>query len=944
MKDMLDIALRTEYSFKQTFGPIESLAEDRDVIGIADINNTYGHVKLHNICMSKNGKKPLFGVRLMVVVDPAHRIKGQQGLFGPEYIFIAKNDDGLREIYRLTSQAFDNFYWRPMVSYLDVFKLSKNVIVIAEDFDYESRIDYVALTQTTPLKSLEADIPRVAISNNSYSNPDDMEVYQLLAGASKRGDGFVYNMENATYPQHILTAEEHYAIWKDQSALDNTFEIADKCNATMKIAAPVEYKGEGTLMESCQRGAFLRGINIDSGVYADRLRREIRLINEKNFADYFMIVAEMVRKAKDKMLVGPGRGSSGGSLVCYLTGITEVDPIKYGLLFERFIDINRFDMPDIDVDFPDSLRNEVLLELENTYGREHVCHIGTIMKMKPKLAIKNFAMGLGIPIDDTEAVKDAIIERSGGDARAAMRIIDTFESTEVGKDFIERYPAMRLVEKIEGHSYTQGTHAAGILVANDPITEFASIDSRTNSAMLDGREAESINLLKIDCLGLRTLSVLQDCAKAAGFDFNKFYELDFDDPKVYEIFRDRRLNGIFQFEGYALQSVNKEIEVNKFDDIIAITALARPGPLHSGGTKLFTERRSGKSDIEFMYDHPSIKEATGDTYGVIIFQEQLMRIAKDFGDMTWNEVSQLRKAASKSLGEEFFNKFKERFLEGTRKIGVSDTEAVKVWENMVTFGSWGFNKSHAVAYAVISYWTAWAKTYHPLEFTVANLNNSKNPESAIRILRDAVRYDKVEYVPVDPDKSKISWSVQNNILVGGLTNIHGIGASKASQIIKRRNQGLAMTPSMIRMLSKPKTDFDILNPCDYHFGAYYDYPDMFGIGVSPSLIEDVNDPGVYLFIGRLVDRNLRDMNEYGSVVKRGGKIEESHTLFLNMTVEDDTDSIICKIGRYDFEEKGRVIAETANVGQDWYLIKGRIGSGGWRIVFIEEIMQLEIEE
>ncbi len=927
---MIHVALRTEYSF-DAFAPIDKIVEiEGSAIGIADDNSTFGHYQHYKLCKAK-GVKPILGVRLMVTLFKKERPNKS---WGPNYIFIAKNNDGLVEIYELVKTAYDNFYYHPFVQMADVEILSENVIVIAENFQTETRIDYIGISPITSASTYENmgswALPKIALSANRYIYPHDRHIYQLLRG-DKRQD--------QTYPQYILPESHHKALFNDYKAINNTHNLAQECNIEFVPSEMIRYKGKVSLEYLCIIGAKHRGIDLEDPIYKDRYDREMELIAEKDYGDYFLIVADMIKFAKRSMLVGPSRGSSAGSLICYLIGIVEVDPIKHDLLFERFIDINREDLPDIDVDFPDVKRDKVVKHLAGIYGEDKVAHIATVARMKPKSAIGIFSKNLKVPIQDCEDVKQAIIERSGGDARAAMCITDTFETTEVGREFIHNHPKMKLVERVEGHASHTGTHAAGIIVCNDKLTKYGGVNSRDNVIMMDKNEAEGLNLLKIDCLGLRTLSILEEVADRIGMAYDEYYKMSLEDERVFEIFNDMRLFGVFQFEGYALQSVTREMGVHSFDDISAITALARPGPLQSGGANTFIKRKTGQELVVYLSDHPAVVESTKDTLGIIIYQEQLMQIARNYGGMTWEDVSQLRKAASKSLGEEFFNKYKDAFFKGTREKGIDDLEAENVWMNMMTFGSWGFNKSHAVSYGMVSYWTAWAKAYHPLEFAAANMNNARTDESAVKILREMVRHDGVEYVSIDPDNSVAKWDISDKgKLIGGLTNIKGIGIKKAQDIIKRR-KAHNLTKNQVRKLMNPDTVFDILFPAEHYWGEIYNDPSKFGLDRKIDLIENIREEGEYLFIGLLVDRNLRDLNEYQTVVKRGGNLVENDTLYLNMTVEDDTASIICSIDRFKFEKIGRVIAEQGRVDKDWYLIKGKI-KGPWRKINITMIMNL----
>ena len=638
------------------------------------------------------------------------------------------------------------------------------------------------------------------------------------------------------------------------------------------------------------------------------------------------------------MLVGPARGSSAGSLVCYLMGITEVDPIEHNLIFERFIDVNRFDLPDIDIDFPDVKREIAIKYLKHKYGRANVMCLANINRLKAKSAIGEFAKGLGIPPFETDGVKGAIIERSSGDARAAMCIRDTFETTESGKEFIERYPKMALVEHIEGHASHAGKHAAGILVSTLPLNTYGSINSRDEVVMMDKKDAEYIGLLKVDCLGLRNLTILEDVAEQLGKDRLFYYDLPLDDIKTFELFNSMRLSGVFQFEGQSLQLIVKAMGVSDFNDISAISALARPGALNSGGTARYIKYSNGQEEPTYYGD--THRNITCDTYGIVVYQEQMMEMARKIGGLSWADTSDLRRAASKSMGDEFFGKYKEKFIEGALNNGYSSEDAEQLWTDISASGSWSFNKSHAISYGLISYWTAWAKANHPMEFAVASLNHASDINNAIKLLRDLTRNEGMKYEPVDPDKSTIGWSVIDNKLVGGLSNIKGIGPAKARSVLKARSGKGNLTPSLFKALSNPKTEFDIIFPCAHYWGHLYSDPISYQLDEKPIEIVDIDGKGEYVFIGCLKDRNLRDLNEHVFLSKRNGEVIEEHNLYLNFKLEDDTDMISCKVDRYKYEELGRKIAEKGRIGKDYYLVRGRLRNDDWRIIDVMEIVNL----
>lgn len=940
---MINLSLKSEYSFKKVFGKVEDVLEHNNgqkYIGIADHNNTFAHGYLEKYCKD-NDMKPIFGVRIEVVKNAEDRVRGR---FGPTYLFIAKNNSGLKEINELATTCWSKFYYRPMIGWDDLFNISDDVFVIAENFETTERLDYIAVTTTTTKSVLEWDIPKVFIQNNFYSYADDKSVYQILCGTQKRGEGYVHKFESQTYPQHILSDQEFLRLYNDKDCITNTFKIAEQCTAYIPRAPMARYIGDESIESLCFKGSIDLDINIEEGVYADRLQYELDTIKQKDYVDYFLIVSDLIRYAKKYMFVGPGRGSSAGSLICYLIGVTTVDPIRHGLLFERFIDMTREDLPDIDIDFPDNGRDKVIKYLFKKYGEDNVCHISNINKMKAKSAIDEFGKSLLIPAYEISTLKDSIVDRSGGDARAKMAIEDTLDSTDAGKEFIKKYPSMSLVRRVQNHASHFGKHAAGVIVCPDDISKYGGINTRENSLMMDKRVAEFYNLLKIDCLGLRTLSVLEDAAHLSGVDYNMFHSLDLKDEKTYKIFKDMRLHGIFQFEGQAMQMLCGKMGVENFDDIVSLTALARPGPLHSGGADKFIRRRTGQSKVDYGTDNEDFIRITKDTYGVIVFQEQLMNICKDVGSLTWNDVGQIRKAISKALGKHFFEEYKAKFVNGAKGNGLSDSQASGVWETMISFGNWAMNKSHTVSYGLISYWCAYMKAHHPLEFTAANLNHTKNKDSALRILRDAFENEGIEYTAIDADESGLEWTIHDGKLLGGLTNIKGVGEKKAKEIIAARSGKRLFTPSMVKALLEPETDFDYLYPCKEMWGRLYDDPKRYGLQAPPSLIKDVDGEGNYVVVGKLLKKDLRDLNEYNELVKRGGKYLDEDSMFLKMTIEDDTGIMFCSINRFKFERmNGRHFAETGVDDKTWYVMGGKI-KGDWKILDLDMIYDLTTDD
>jgi hypothetical protein len=380
------------------------------------------------------------------------------------------------------------------------------------------------------------------------------------------------------------------------------------------------------------------------------------------------------------------------------------------------------------------------------------------------------------------------------------------------------------------------------------------------------------------------------------------------------------------------------MKVSSFDDVQVIGALARPGPLHCGAANDFIERRTGKVSVSFM--HPLCEPATRSTYGIVIYQEQVMSLCRDVGQLSWEDVSTLRRAMSKSMGDEFFNGYWERFADGAKGHGIPSGEARRIWDKICTFGSWAFNKSHSVSYGLISYWCCVLKAHHPLEFAAASLRNEKDNDQGVRILRDLVN-EGFAYTPVNPEHSELAWSVHDGKLLGGLTNIKGIGASKANDILLRRKEGRPLLPGQRKLLSDPRTPYDDIFPARRRFGDIYANPKAHRVTSGPvSLIQHINDPGDYVFIAQIQDKNLRDMNEYHSVVKRGGRIIKRDPLFLNLTLQDDTGTIIARIDRFIYKQWGLPLIEKARIGE-WFMWRGTLKDDGWRVVNVQRWRCLE---
>lgn len=729
-------------------------------------------------------------------------------------------------------------------------------------------------------------------------------------------------------PQHILNNEELRAAIRliDDKEFD---EAVANCHAVLSELSGIQLPKAKTIFfeqgvlefnERLERGRQYRlnegHIKTWSDEYEKRLQREVEVIGEKEFHSYFVVVSDMVRWAKQRMLVGPARGSSAGSLVCFLLQITEVDPLVHGLLFERFIDLNREDLPDIDIDFSDRQRDTVFEYLAEKYGEEHVARLGNVSTLKPRSVMAEIGKRMAIPIHETYALRNVLVEHSSGDARYGKSLEDTLDGTQPGKKFQAKFPEAAPMRDIENHAWHTSVHAAGVLVSQEPVVEFCSV--KNGIAQIDKPASEYLNLLKIDALGLRTLGVIENthCIDPA-----TLYSLTLDDPKVLNVFNQHKWAGIFQFEGAAQRRVARQIEVTNFEQIDHIIALARPGPLGGGAANTYIARNDEREAI--AYRHPTMADYLGDTKGVVLYQEQVMRIVREIGKFTWKETSTIRKAMSGRKGIEYFNRQREKFLAGAAERNIKEDTAGIIWEEICSFGAWGMNKSHTVSYAIISYWCAYMKAYFPLEFAAALLRNAKDDEQVYETLRE-LNEEGIAYQPFDEDQSQSSWSVANNTLIGGFQNIKGIGPAKAKGLVERRDAD-KLTEKDRAIIDNAEIKFSRLNPAHELWGDLYADPEKFMVNGPIKQIAELKDHEFACVICMVVRRDRRDENETVRLARRNGKVFKGQSLFLDIFVVDDsiTKPILLRVKTHHWHSHGEKLADNLRDGVDWLLIRGK---------------------
>ena len=632
------------------------------------------------------------------------------------------------------------------------------------------------------LLNTHGKVNKEATYEKSKKQPDMMKRLDYLYGEDRQ---ITFNK----FDIHLLSYEEMKAamelqgidrpdIYSNTLLLADTvedYEIQDGLNLL-----PVQYKSpDKELAKISLEGLQLRGLS-ENKEYLDRLDEELKIIKDKKFAPYFLVVQSMIAWAKKEgIMVGPGRGSAAGSLVCYSLGITDIDPIKYGLLFFRFINPERNDFPDIDTDIQDNRRDEVKDYLVRQY--RHVASIATFLQFKDKGVVRDVARVLDIPLTDVNKV---------------LKLVDTWDeycSSKTAAWFREKYPEVEVYgEQLRGRIRGTGIHAAGVVTSKDPIFRFAPMETRSSPGSderipvvgVDMEEAERIGLIKIDALGLKTLSVIQDAV--AMIKENHYKDIDLDsldlaDPKVYEMLSDGYTKGVFQCEATPYTNLLVKMGVKNFNELAASNALVRPGAMNTIG-KDYIARKHGKQNVS--YTHHIMKEFTEDTYGCVLYQEQVMQACVYLGQMSMSEADKVRKIIGKKKDAKEFDVYKEQFVKGASAY-IAPNQALDLWHDFEAHAGYSFNKSHAVAYSTLSYWTAWLKYYYPLEFMFALLKNEKDKDGRTEYLIEAKRMGIPIKLPHIND-SDFDFKIEGKGIRFGLTGIKFISTNIAEKYISAR--------------------------------------------------------------------------------------------------------------------------------------------------------------
>ncbi len=762
-------------------------------------------------------------------------------------ILLAKNKKGLENINTLQELAWnEGFYHKPRIDREVLKEYAEGIIVLSgclngliskcieknefseaklilKDFKKTFGEDFYIEVQSHNPKEInegllsladELKIKAVATGDAHFAKEEDriLEEAMLILSTSPKSDkdaDFEMSRQmkdmldrfNYLYPDRkisfvdynlfIQTRDEIEADFKKSGInrtdiFDNTMEIAQKVgeydfNRGLDLLPVPKTNADQKLAQMALEG--LKRLDLDKDkVYLDRLEEELSVIKDKAFASYFLVVADMVNWAKDNnIMVGPGRGSAAGSLVCYSLGITDVDPIEYDLLFFRFINPERNDFPDIDTDFEDRRRKEVKDYLKKKF--KHVASISTFTYFKDKGVVRDAARVFMVPLSDVNR---------------ALKSVDTFEDfieSPNTKEFRTKYPeVVWLAERLRGKIRSVGVHAAGVVVAKDDIRKYAPVESREDAQdKVSGRipvvaydmdTVADIGLIKLDALGLKTLSVISDTLKSikerTGKDIN-LSDISFDDKAVYKTLSEGYTKGVFQAEATPYTNLLIKMGVDKFEDLAASNALVRPGAMNTVGAS-YIKRKHGEEAVEYV--HPIMKPFTENTYGVIIYQEQVMQACVHLGGMTWSEADKVRKIIGKKKDATEFDQFKDKFIEGAEK-HISKKQAQHLWHDFEAHAGYSFNRSHAVAYSMLSYQTAWLKTYYPLEFMFSILKNENDKDARTEYLIEAKRLGLKVLLP-HINESDVYFSLQKEAIRFGLAEVKFISDSIANKIIEKR--------------------------------------------------------------------------------------------------------------------------------------------------------------
>jgi len=786
-------------------------------LGLTNHGNIAGCLKFQKECL-KQGIEPILGCELYIVPDAQKRIKEK----AYHITILVQNLKGWTELCRILSYAnlkgmyndrpridpetllnSDLSGWFILTACVSSFLRLQNWEMFEELHDrMKGRLFFEIMPhkeeiQKTfhkdfimPAMEEYPDIPLIATNDCHYVSRGDWKAQDALLAIQRNAKWDDENRWRFTIRGlHLRSEKEMIKAFQRQDqfadkeiadAMANTINVAEKCAGfqipKQNISFPKIPDATERIEQICYEKAFSYGPE-----YLKRYKYEAELIKWKGFCEYFMMVYDIVQWCNNNdIMVGPGRGSVGGSLLAYLLGITKVDPIKYDLPFARFISEDRIDYPDIDIDFPDVKRDRVIEYVEKKYGKNNVCGISTDMRMRGKGVIWDIGRVFKIPNNDIKKIT-GIIESGERDEKVVQKCFD-----EDGRWFAETYPeASRLAAKLENQLRSFGQHPAAVVISDEDLTDGKRCVLKLQKGHVvsswDMEDCEFCGLMKLDVLGLSTLSVLEECRRLINlqrgpksqFDFD---DITFDDSKIFEKITQGRTSGIFQFSQRPTTELCKEMGIDCFNDMVAAVALARPGPYKSGMTGKYVQRKHGGSwsPMNKIYE-----EISKDTFGLLIYQEQVMQIISRVAGLPESTADKIRKVIGKKRDPKEFEKYRKQFLKGCKEHKtLSDLEAQEFWEGLLEWAGYGFNKAHSVEYSIIAYWTAWCKFNYPAEFICACLTYSKKDEKQA-LINEAQEVGLNIMLPKVDISDATKWIIKDQMMYVPFTEINSFGEQQA---------------------------------------------------------------------------------------------------------------------------------------------------------------------
>ncbi len=818
-------------------------------VAITDHGNMFGAIEFYSEAM-KNGIKPIIGCE--VYVAPGSRFDrstsvNQEASY--HLILLCKDEEGYRNLMKLVSAAYlEGFYYKPRVDKELLTKYSKGLI--AQSACLQGEVPYLIVKGKYEEAKLVAaqykeifgagnyylEIQKNLIPEQEIANAGLLklakeleiplvatgDVHYLKKKSARSHEGLLCIQTQTTLndPDHMkFSTDEFYFKSTDEfkemfedvpQAINSTIEIAEKCNLELDFTkthlpqfTPPEGKNrEEYLRELVEAGLKRRYTSIDKTI-EDRVEHELNIIKKTGFTSYFLIAWDFINYAKSKGIpVGPGRGSAAGSVVSYSLGITDLDPIKYDLIFERFLNPDRVSLPDIDIDFCYERRGEVIEYVTKKYSEENVAQVITFGTMKARAVIRDVGRVMGISYSDVDRIAKLVPEELGITLEKALKIEP--ELRNLYKSDPQIRELIDISTELEGLNRHASTHAAGVVISDQPLTNYVPLFKTSEGQLSTGYEMKSlekIGLLKMDFLGLRTLTVIDETikiikrTKGVTIDLNN---MPLDDAKTYELLSNAEALGIFQLESSGMRDILRKLKPTNFEDIIAVVALYRPGPIGTGMVEDFIKRKHGLAPIK--YDHKLLEPILEETYGTIVYQEQVMRIASDLAGFTMSQADSLRRAMGKKIPEEM-EQAKARFLDGAAKKGIDKRTSEKIFNFIEYFAGYGFNKSHSTAYALISYRTAYLKANYPVEFMTALMTSERDnidkvafyieesERMGIQILPPSINESFSKFTVVSPATAVASGAGAADAIRFGLSAVKNVGHGAIDSIVTARNSG-----------------------------------------------------------------------------------------------------------------------------------------------------------